>query len=115
MKPNMKDVIKHLAHGKDLVTAWNKALQDGVERDQEELHRQNLRRQQVAKARGILAAIPIGTKVRMVNCLEAENPKNQHVWITRSEPWQLGHGAWVVSLEGKAGGFDVTKLELAEE
>jgi hypothetical protein len=29
MKPNMKDVIKHLARGEDPLTAWNKAIKDG--------------------------------------------------------------------------------------
>ena len=108
MKPNMKDVIKQLAHGKDPMTAWNKALQEQT------LHRIQ-RGQTMAKARGIMTAIPIGTEVRMVNCLEAENPENQHVWETRSEPWQLGHGAWVVSLKGYSGGFSLDNLVLAEE
>jgi hypothetical protein len=28
-------------------------------------------------------------------------------YIVRSEPWQLGHGEWVVLLEGKSGGVSV--------
>jgi hypothetical protein len=69
----------------------------------------------MARGKNILSAIPIGTKVRMVNCLEAENPDNQHIWETRSEPWQTGAGDWIVALKGKAGGFSLEKLELAEE
>ncbi|GHU67361.1 hypothetical protein FACS189447_09480 [Spirochaetia bacterium] len=65
------------------------------------------------KNQGIMAAIPIGTKVRMVNCLEAENPDNQHTWETRSEPWQIASGEWLVSLKEKSGGFCLDNLELA--
>jgi hypothetical protein len=67
-----------------------------------------------SKGKSLLTAIPIGIKVRMVNCLEAENPKNQHDWITASEPWELC-GSWVVLLEGYRGGFSLNKLELVKE
>lgn len=30
---------------------------------------------------------------------------------TRSKPWQLGHGGWVVSLVGAAGCFDLDRIE----
>lgn len=55
----------------------------------------------------------IGTKVRMVNCLEAETHKDK-VWTTQSEPWDLC-GTQVVLLVGKSGGFDVNCLEIVEE
>lgn len=55
----------------------------------------------------------IGTKVRMVNCLEAEEHKGQ-IWVTRSEPWEMC-GSMVVLLEGKRGGFDVSRLEVVKE
>ena len=29
---------------------------------------------------------------------------------TTSRPWQLGHGAWVVSLEGFSGGYDCGRV-----
>ena len=29
----------------------------------------------------------------------------------RSEPWQLGHGEWVVKVEGKAGGVSISHLK----
>ncbi len=51
----------------------------------------------------------IGTHVKMVNCYEAGKYRDK-VWITRSEPWLLGHGAEVVLLEGKAGGFSTEFL-----
>lgn len=55
----------------------------------------------------------IGTKVRMVNCAEAE--LNQvKVFLTRSEPWDLC-GTQVVLLEGKSGGFDIKCLEVVKE
>jgi len=60
------------------------------------------------------ADMPVGTKCVMVNCAEAELHKGK-VWETRSEPWQLGHGAWVVLLEGYCGGFLVDKLALEED
>jgi hypothetical protein len=64
--------------------------------------------------KSLLAVIPVGTKVRMINCLEAENPKYQHDWITASAPWEAS-GNWIVLLEGFRGGFNVEKLELVEE
>ena len=35
-----------------------------------------------------------------------------NIWRTRtrSEPWQLGHGQWVVALEGRAGGYDLDRV-----
>jgi hypothetical protein len=30
--------------------------------------------------------------------------------FTRSVPWQLGHGQWVVKVDGIAGGYDVTRV-----
>ena len=50
-----------------------------------------------------------GTKVKMTGCLEAENYKDR-VWVTQDEPWQLGSGEWVVSLEGMRGGFALKNL-----
>lgn len=31
--------------------------------------------------------------------------------VARSEPWQLGHGAWVVLLQGRSGGYDLTRCQ----
>ncbi|MCY9593740.1 hypothetical protein [Paenibacillus chitinolyticus] len=56
----------------------------------------------------------IGTKVIMVNCYEARKYPDK-VWVTRSNPWELGHGAKVVLLEGKSGGFSVDCLKIVEE
>jgi len=33
-------------------------------------------------------------------------------WLTRTrtDPWQLGDGTWVVALEGRAGGFRLDRV-----
>lgn len=28
-----------------------------------------------------------------------------------SEPWQLGHGDWVIKVEGISGGYDLSRVE----
>ena len=56
---------------------------------------------------------PVGSKVKMVNCLEAETHKGK-VWTVVSEPWEVC-GSTVVKLEGKIGGFDASCLEVVEE
>jgi hypothetical protein len=62
--------------------------------------------------------IPVGTRVKMVKCLEAETHAGR-IWVTRSEPWRLGNdrhpGEWVVLLEGFPGGFAVKCLEIQME
>ena len=55
----------------------------------------------------------VGTKVKMVNCLEVEKYQDR-IWVTKSEIWQLRSGEWVVLLEGYQGGFAVNKLEVVE-
>jgi hypothetical protein len=57
--------------------------------------------------------VKIGTKVKMVNCSEAETYPDK-IWTTRSEPWRLGHGEEVVLLEGKAGGFAIRCLQVVD-
>ena len=55
--------------------------------------------------------LPIGTRVVMHDCLEADIHKDK-TWVTRSMPWKLGSGEWVVLLEGyRACGFLVDKLK----
>jgi len=54
----------------------------------------------------------IGTKVKMVKCLEAEKYKDR-IWITKSEPWKVG-SSLVVLLEGYSGGFAVEFLEIVK-
>ena len=29
----------------------------------------------------------------------------------RAVPWQLGHGAWVIGLEGISGGYDLRRIK----
>jgi hypothetical protein len=57
---------------------------------------------------------PIGTKVRMAGCLEAEKYGDK-IWTTVSEPWQLGSKEWIVELDGYRGGFSIKCLEIVEE
>ncbi len=33
-----------------------------------------------------------------------------HYTVTRSEPWQLGGGQWVVLLEGRSGGYSLNRV-----
>jgi hypothetical protein len=56
-------------------------------------------------------ATPAGTKVRMVNCLEAEKYAGK-TWVTASEPWQLASKECLVLLEGYRGGFSIKCLEV---
>lgn len=34
---------------------------------------------------------------------------------TRSDPWQLGDGTWVVMLEGRIGGYDLARVSVPAE
>ena len=54
----------------------------------------------------------IGTKVVMVDCLEAEAYRSR-TWIIRSEPWDVC-GSMVVLLEGYRGGFAVDCLRVVD-
>jgi hypothetical protein len=36
------------------------------------------------------------------------------VTVTISEPWQLGHGAWVVKVDGISGGYDCARVSPVE-
>lgn len=31
-------------------------------------------------------------------------------FTVRSEPWQLGHGTWVIGLEGRSGGYMLSRV-----
>jgi len=59
----------------------------------------------------IKTQIPAGTKVKMENCPEAETYTGR-VWITRSKPWKLACGEWLVSLEDFCGGFALKYLRV---
>ena len=54
---------------------------------------------------------PVGTKVRIINCLEAETNKGK-VFTTASEPWQICSKEWLVMLDGYGSGFAVKCLEV---
>ena len=53
-----------------------------------------------------LAEMPSGTEVRV----RMDNGKPFYT-KTRSEPWQLGWGGWVVLLEGQSGGYSLDRME----
>lgn len=55
----------------------------------------------------------IGTKVKMVNCIESETHRDT-IFETRSEPWMCC-GKELVLLKGIAGGFSTDCLEVVEE
>jgi hypothetical protein len=98
----MKQAITHMVRGLPAGLAYQKAKEG------------NIMAKQKSSSKSLLRAIPVGTKVRMVNCLEAKDPKYQHDWVTASEPW-MASGSWLVLLEGFRGGFSLDKLDLADE
>jgi hypothetical protein len=51
----------------------------------------------------------IGMKVRIMDAFT----KGKET-VTTSMPWKLGHGQWVVSVEGKFGGWNCDMLEVLE-
>ena len=65
------------------------------------------KRQQVDPA---MTQIPEGTSVIVRKDDGSDFPTK-----TRSKPWQLGHGDWVVSVEGIAGGYALGRVRLAPE
>lgn len=59
----------------------------------------------------LLKLSEIGKSVKMVDCYEAGKYPDK-IWKTRSEPWELWDGNWVVLLEGKSGSFAIEYLEV---
>ncbi len=57
-----------------------------------------------------LQDMPAGTPV-------AVTLDNGEIWYTetRSVPWQLGHGDWVVLLKGKTGGYLLDRVVPTQE
>ncbi len=39
----------------------------------------------------------------------------QHETTATSKPWQLGHGDWVIKLDGIRGGYDLERVQLLEK
>lgn len=46
--------------------------------------------------------------------LREDNGQLTHTRLT-SLPWTLGHGAWVVKVEGKSGGYDCARIAPARK
>lgn len=57
----------------------------------------------------ILTTLKIGTAV-MVRLDDGSD----FATITRSEPWKLGHGEWVVKVEGISGGYLLSRIRLRQ-
>ena len=55
-----------------------------------------------------MTALPAGTLVNV-----RKDDGDTIVTRTRSLPWQLGHGDWVVSLEGISGGYALDRVTKA--
>lgn len=53
--------------------------------------------------------IPNGTAVAVTR-------DDGSTWLTRTrtDPWQLGDGTWVVGLEGRAGGYALARVRRRE-
>lgn len=47
---------------------------------------------------------------RVVVRLDGVYPPGDDIYEVRSEPWQLGHGAWVIGLKGISGGYDLSRV-----
>ena len=58
---------------------------------------------------------PIGTLVTYVCPIGDCDLNHGFTAPTRSKPWQLGHGEWVVSVEGRTGGYALDDLVLADQ
>lgn len=56
-----------------------------------------------------LSGLPVGSSV-----IVTLDGGQKWVTVTRSEPWQLGSGQWVVSLVGKSGGYSLDRVEVAK-
>jgi hypothetical protein len=56
-----------------------------------------------------LTTLPVGTPV-----VVTKDDGSQIHTKTRSTPWQLGHGAWVVSVEGISGGYDLSRISIED-
>ncbi len=49
--------------------------------------------------------LPTGTDVTVIR-----DDGSKWLTRTRTDPWQLGDGTWVVALEGKAGGYALERV-----
>jgi len=58
-----------------------------------------------SKAMHLSTTAPSGTRVWVV-----EDDFSVTITDTRSEPWKLGHGQWVVLLVGRTGGFMIERV-----
>ena len=64
-----------------------------------------------ARLRQAAETFPIGREVYY--CPLKDGPPEATPRKVRSAPWELGHGAIVIKLEGKAGGVSIEHLSLS--
>jgi len=65
------------------------------------------RSQQMKKIRdgaALAASMRAGMRV-----LVRKDDGAEELALVDRDPWQLGHGAWVIGLEGFSGGYDITR------
>lgn len=82
-------------------------LAENIQRELREMHRQ-----MVAKA------VPLTPELRrllrpgdrVVVRMDHGHPVGDDIYTVKHEPWQLGHGAWVIGLEGISGGYDLSRV-----
>lgn len=101
------------SHPDDPIAAFEEAFDrlgdylngvDAVEGEDVAMHERLKAR--LAALRGCISPdTPIGTPVVYKSVAEVD-----FITRTRSEPWQLGHGEWVVSIEGRTGGHVLSHL-----
>lgn len=102
----------HHAEVQRLTEGWRQAHADA--RASFDQSCQNLARAEKAEAELArlvdMTRLPVGTAVDVTL-------DDGTVWRTktRSEPWQLKSGHWLVSLEGKAGGYSLERVRRASE
>ena len=109
---NRNDVDREELRLQETVTLTRRQLRDNAAAVWDEgYHAHRDRRQrhnpyrEPAAAKILDTAITPGTDVTVTRDDGSE-------WLTktRTEPWQLGDGTWVVALEGRAGGFSLERV-----
>lgn len=88
----------------DVEASW---LAENIQRTIRERHRQR-----------IASATPLTHEMRMglregdevVVRMDHGHPIGDDIYRVRCKPWQLGHGAWVVGLDGISGGYALDRV-----
>ena len=91
-------------HLSEVDASW---LADDIQRELREMHRQKL-----AKAVPLTCEMRRTLRVgdRVVVRMDHGHPIGDDIYTVKREPWRLGHGAWVIGLEGISGGYDLSRI-----